>query len=81
MHQYNHYFPHDATPESLVDDRERMLQGILGKIGQDCFIEPPINIDYGCNISIGVRFYSNFKYALQRSASVRFMSSNTPLAS
>ena len=63
MHMYNHHFPDDATPKSLTADREKMLKGILGKIGEDCFIEPPVNIDYGCNISIGDRFYSNFKCA------------------
>lgn len=61
MHQYNHHFPDDATPESLVADREKLLKGILGKIGANPFIEPPMNIDYGCNITIGDNFYSNFK--------------------
>ncbi|KAF4975556.1 hypothetical protein FZEAL_7671 [Fusarium zealandicum] len=61
MHKYNNHFPDDATPESLSEDREKMLQQMLGKIGKESFVEPPINIDYGCNISIGERFYSNFK--------------------
>lgn len=61
MHKYNTHFPDDATPESLTRDREEMLNGILGKLGQNAFIEPPISIDYGCNIKIGDNFYSNFK--------------------
>lgn len=63
MHKYNHHFPDDATPESLNADRREMLEGIFGKVGKNAFIEPPVNIDYGCNISLGDDFYSNFKYA------------------
>lgn len=61
MHKYNSYFPDSATPESLTADREAMLKDIFGKVGKDVFIEPPINIDYGCNVSLGDGFYSNFK--------------------
>jgi hypothetical protein len=53
--------PEDATPESLVADREVMLRGILGRLGNNCYVEPPFFIDYGCNISIGSDFYANFK--------------------
>ncbi|KAI0431448.1 putative sugar O-acetyltransferase [Xylaria sp. FL1042] len=61
MNKYNTYFPDDATAESLVKDREEMLKGIMGGLGTGAFIEPPVNIDYGCNIKIGDNFYSNFK--------------------
>lgn len=27
-------------------------------------IEPPFNIDYGCNISLGKRFYANFNLTI-----------------
>lgn len=62
MHKYNNYFPDDATPESLTADREKLLKEHFGKVGEGVFIEPPVNIDYGCNISLGDNFYSNFKY-------------------
>jgi acetyltransferase-like isoleucine patch superfamily enzyme len=61
MNKYNTHFPDDATPESLTKDREEMLKGIMGRVGSRPFIEPPVNIDYGCNINIGDNFYSNFK--------------------
>ncbi|KAI6423812.1 hypothetical protein MCOR21_007969 [Pyricularia oryzae] len=64
MHKYNHYFPEDATPESLQKGREELLRGIMGKVGKDAFIEPPVNIDYGCNIIIGDTFYSNFNLVI-----------------
>lgn len=61
MHKYNHHFPDDATPDSLYEDRLQMLKDIMGAVGKGTFIEPPINIDYGCNIVLGENFYSNFK--------------------
>lgn len=63
MNKYNTHFPEDATLLSLTADRESMLQQMLGKVGKTPFIEPPFQIDYGCNITIGDSFYSNFKYA------------------
>ena len=67
MHKYNNTFPDDATADSLVEDRATLLKQMMGSIGEDAYIEPPINIDYGCNISIGKAFYSNFKYVYVRS--------------
>ncbi len=64
MDKYNKYFPEDATFESLAEDREVMLKELMGSVGKDIFMEPPVYVDYGCNISIGERFYANFKYVL-----------------
>jgi acetyltransferase-like isoleucine patch superfamily enzyme len=42
-----------------------MLKTIIGHIGdENVFIEPPFNIDYGCNISLGDRFYANFNLTI-----------------
>lgn len=62
MHKYNHYFPDDSSFESLAADREQLLKNVLGKVGEGVFIEPPLYLDYGCNVSIGQRFYAGFKY-------------------
>jgi acetyltransferase-like isoleucine patch superfamily enzyme len=49
----------------LATERFKMLQGIIGHLGDDeIFIEPPFNIDYGCNISLGKRFYANFNLTI-----------------
>jgi Maltose acetyltransferase len=61
MDKYNKHFPEDATFDSLRRDRAAMLQELLGKAGSGIFMEPPVYVDYGCNISIGERFYANFK--------------------
>ncbi|RYO81392.1 hypothetical protein DL766_001797 [Monosporascus sp. MC13-8B] len=64
MHKYNHYFPDDATADSLVRDREEMMKGVFGSMGKGVYVEPPINIDYGSNIIIGDGFYSNFNLVI-----------------
>lgn len=63
--KYNAHFPADATIKSLEQDRNGMLEEIMGSVGPDSYIEPPFYVDYGCNIRLGDRFYSNFKYVLK----------------
>jgi acetyltransferase-like isoleucine patch superfamily enzyme len=69
-HKYNHWFP-DASMDpstgftTLVSERLKMLKTVIGRLADDdIFIEPPFNIDYGCNVSIGTRFYSNFNLTI-----------------
>jgi acetyltransferase-like isoleucine patch superfamily enzyme len=48
----------------LAAERLERLRRILGSVGSDVFIEPPFHIDYGCNISLGERFYANFNLTI-----------------
>jgi acetyltransferase-like isoleucine patch superfamily enzyme len=59
--KYNDYFPDDATDYSLAADRDVMLKNFIGHVGKDVCIDPPFQVDYGCNIIIGDGFYANFK--------------------
>jgi hypothetical protein len=61
MHKFNTHFPEDATLESLTNDREAVLSKLFGRCGKESYVEPPLSVDYGSNISIGERFYANFK--------------------
>jgi acetyltransferase-like isoleucine patch superfamily enzyme len=69
-HRYNTWFADPSTESSagfdvLAKERLEMLKGIIGHVGDDeIIIEPPFNIDYGCNISLGKRFYSNFNLTI-----------------
>ena len=41
------------------------IEQIIGKIADgEAYIEPPFYIDYGCNINLGKRFYSNFNLTI-----------------
>lgn len=60
--KFNTHLPDDATMASLSEDRMQLLRQLFGHIGEDSYMEPSIQVDYGCNISVGERFYANFKY-------------------
>ncbi|CBX94790.1 hypothetical protein IAQ61_009449 [Plenodomus lingam] len=70
-HKYNTEFPSSASQDpttafdTLTQTRLAALKTTLGHIADDeTIIEPPFNIDYGCNISLGKRFYSNFNLTI-----------------
>ncbi|KAF5863958.1 hypothetical protein ETB97_008893 [Aspergillus alliaceus] len=50
----------EMTPEYLKADRDAILGQLLGSVGSNVYLEPPIFVDYGCNISVGDNFYANF---------------------
>ncbi|GMM36998.1 acetyltransferase [Saccharomycopsis crataegensis] len=48
-------------PQLLQDKRSRFLNKyVLGKMGRNCFFEPPVFFDYGFNTIVGDNFYCNF---------------------
>lgn len=47
-----------TTPDNL-DQRNNLLQQILGKSGKNICIEQPFCCDYGSNITVGDNFYAN----------------------
>ncbi|KAK4552185.1 hypothetical protein LTR86_010539 [Recurvomyces mirabilis] len=66
-HQYNNVFPVDPAKDSfatLIARCQAELPKIIGHVGEDAFIEPPFYVDYGCNLSLGDRFYSNFNFTV-----------------
>ncbi len=38
----------------------QLLKDILGKTGENVYIEPPFHCDYGWNIEVGENFYANY---------------------
>ena len=61
------YFPPSTSNpgfDSLAAERLERLRAIIGRVGDDVFIEPPFRIDYGCNISLGNRVYANFNLTI-----------------
>ena len=55
---------------TLVTERQKQLESFLGCVGKEVVIEPPFNVDYGCNLSIGDRLYANFNFTVLDSALV-----------
>jgi maltose O-acetyltransferase len=48
-----------TTPDER-DRRRRLLEDLLGALGDECHVEPPFRCDYGYNIRVGENFYANF---------------------
>ncbi|KAF9108642.1 hypothetical protein BGX29_009297 [Mortierella sp. GBA35] len=48
------------TPEELLKRQALLYTMTRGKIGKGCWIEPPFQTDYGCNITMGEGVYMNF---------------------
>ncbi|MET8337669.1 sugar O-acetyltransferase [Streptosporangium canum] len=51
---------YNATPADEVGERRRILGDLLGDIGDDVEIRPPLYCDYGYQIRIGARSFVNF---------------------
>lgn len=45
---------------SDLSERGKFLQNWLGKVGDNCIIEPPFRCDFGFNVELGDSFYANF---------------------
>ncbi|CEJ60963.1 hypothetical protein PMG11_09517 [Penicillium brasilianum] len=50
----------DVASEKTSQQREEVLKKLFGRTGRSIYIEPPLFVDYGCNISVGESFYANF---------------------
>ncbi|KAN0069705.1 Trimeric LpxA-like protein [Elaphomyces granulatus] len=63
-----------TSPEKLFLEqrkgREELLHTIIGRVGEDAVIEPPFNFLYGCNISLGDKFYANVNLRIHDSGPV-----------
>ena len=58
-------------PEKREEQKQIMKQ-LLGKTGERFKIEPNFKCDYGYNIEIGERFFSNYNLVILDSAKVKF---------
>jgi len=50
----------NACRPSRTDERLRLLQALIGKLGEGVNIEQPFHCDYGYNIEIGNNFFANY---------------------
>ncbi|KIV85176.1 hypothetical protein PV11_00906 [Exophiala sideris] len=53
------------TPTSTTLRRsEESSSAVIGKVGDDVYLEPPLFLDYGCNIKLGDQIYANFNLTI-----------------
>lgn len=50
----------NTTPARDSRERGRLLTELLGEIGEDTHIRPPLRVDYGGHIRIGARSFVNY---------------------
>ncbi|MCX4549971.1 sugar O-acetyltransferase [Streptomyces sp. NBC_01267] len=50
----------NATSAADPEGRRTALAELLGKVGEDCEVRPPLRVDYGSGITIGPRTFINF---------------------
>ncbi|KAM0121599.1 hypothetical protein ACP6JC_001770 [Aspergillus fumigatus] len=60
MSEFNGPPKPDVPFSETVAQREVTLRKLFGRVGRGVYIEPPLFVDYGCNISVGDGFYANF---------------------
>ena len=51
---------YNATSAREQDERAALLAELLGTVGADVHIRPPLHVDYGSNIHVGARTFANF---------------------
>lgn len=51
---------YNATPARDHRTQLRLLQQLLGSVGEGTTIRPPLSVDYGSHIRIGARTFANF---------------------
>ncbi len=51
---------YNKTSADERDERRRLLEELLGQIGEEVHLRPPLHVDYGEHISIGSGTFANF---------------------
>jgi len=54
----------NSSKPDETEERARLLKKLIGKAGQELWIEPPFYCDYGYNIELGDQVYFNFNCVL-----------------
>lgn len=65
-------FEYNTTKPSNIKERNKILNETLGKLKNNCYIEPPFYCDYGYNISVGENFYANHNMIILDANKVEF---------
>lgn len=54
----------NATRPSEGEKRQELLRDLLGSLGTNCYVEPPLRANWGCNTHFGNDIYANFNLTL-----------------
>ena len=62
---------YSRTFEDEFEERESILTQILGRKGENCFIQGPVFFHYGVHTEIGNKFFGNYNLTVQDDAKVK----------
>lgn len=65
-------YKYNNTPPENIKEREKLIKNIVGKTKENFLIEQPFICDYGYNIELGEKFYSNHNLIILDCAKVKF---------
>ncbi|MBQ4531327.1 MAG: sugar O-acetyltransferase [Lachnospiraceae bacterium] len=68
----NMCYEYNMMHPSKEEERKALLKKILGKTGEDLWIEQTFWCDYGYNIEVGENFYANHNLVILDTAKVTF---------
>lgn len=60
----NKLYDYNQTRPTEVERRQRLLEEILAEVGENCYLEPPLHANWGCNTHLGKNVYANFNLTL-----------------
>lgn len=63
-------YDYNATRPSETEKRHEILKKLLGSMGKNTYIEPPLHANWGCHTHVGDNFYSNFNLTLVDDADI-----------
>ncbi len=58
LYDFNHTRPSEAEKRSMI------LKTFLAEVGENCYVEPPLHANWGCNTHFGNNVYANFNLTL-----------------
>ena len=70
LRAHNLCLRYNQTFEDDVETRAALLRQIVGAMGEDGFIQGPVQFHYGTHTTIGKRFFGNFNLTIQDDARV-----------
>lgn len=64
LFDFNHTRPRET------EKRQELLRSLFAHVGDNCYIEPPLQANWGCHTHIGDNFYANFHLTLVDDADI-----------
>lgn len=72
LHAKELCYKFNVLEPSKLEEREKILRNLFGKVGSNVRIEPNFYCDYGYNISVGDNFYMNHNCVILDGGKVEF---------